>query len=422
MALTATFVACEKNELEIIPNDTNGVISEFQQSDKEIQLLLAKSLRESLENEGNELLSILTELSNEQFDMDYDVLGVPFLKSLQRGSFRSSSILSLIDEDIMNSIEKEYPLLNFYIPFTIEDFENANDYLIVLWPELENDGKEYHVEAINKKGERLTLSSLEEPALPYIVIGYNERVQLIDNEGDLRSSNQPSTLYKTNSYIYILPEQFDPKNYVENRNLFNNIETRSGGYRNTSAYGMSEMIKSARFASLSAIDRVEGWGKGQPEVSAKVAFYKVSDPTLEKRILDLLKNVTNDEEKILKTLDSFSKDLIHGEVSINMDNQDWFSGSRWGGRKIKTNYGNWKAFRWNEQGLPSMCKYKFYEMDGKSPVEPSVSFKGVTITFKINAGTQDIGEGTVFYADPLGIEYSVSGNNFFFTIDQEQRY
>ena len=31
--------------------------------------------------------------------------------------------VSLIDEDIMNSIEKEYPLLNFYIPFTIEDFE-----------------------------------------------------------------------------------------------------------------------------------------------------------------------------------------------------------------------------------------------------------------------------------------------------------
>lgn len=419
VAFFTTLSACEKENATLVDNmeeyDANANIT----TSRNIRHHLAEAMISEINKEGSNFLNVLTKLSNQQFDMDYDVLGVSLLKNISDIQARSSNS-SFISGSILTQIEKDYPLLNFYVPFASEDFETAKDYYVVIWPEDGEDGSEYKIPAYNKAGEKKELSSVKEPDVPYIVIGNNERVKISENTVAPKSVSD-ANIYKTDFYTYTLPDKYNPL-YDDPTLSANLTQTRvAGGKRNISDTGMSEIIKSARFSSIDAINKVEGWGKGQPEVAAKAAYYKVSDPILENRIIDLLKNVSNDEGKILEVLSKYSSDLLHGEIRFDMGKKGWFSGSRWSGRKVAKVNGNWKVFRWNEQGLPTLVKYRFYEEDS-NPAEPTVEFKGVKLTIKINAGTQDIGECDVLYNDPLGIEYSTAGSNFYFTIDQEKIY
>lgn len=295
-------------------------------------------------------------------------------------------------QELLDSIAEFEPLLNIYMP-DWGDLSQYDDFLIAVLPKGANGQKGYKLDAYNKKGDLIILDSKKEPNIPYMVIGYNERVNLSPNTGERSSS-----ILQTKYYTYELKTTYIPTTIAsESYNTLADENRVAPKVRKRSIFDGKnyEVIKMARFLSRDALRNVEEWTRGNPEMFCKVYY---------------------------KKLGSFF-DFAVGHVSIhdiNLGEDDWYTGSRtWiGGNdwKVVDNYGNWRVFRWAPTALMTKIAYAFYEDD--EGVRVRASFSGREISVTVENG-EYVGSDWVFFQDSLGKTYKLS-NSFEFVIDQEK--
>lgn len=346
-----------------------------------------------------------------KFDGDHDFL-VASLATEKQSSVRRSEdggyhhlLNSLIDgvnrltsssydehswAELLDSIAKQEPLLNIYMP-DWGDLSQYDDFLVVVSPRQVNEREGYVLKAYNKKGEVVLLNSKEEPKLPYLVVGYNERVEAEPNTG-----GRSASFLRTKYYSYTLNEGYIPLHSEEADEIDDSVRAKPKVRKRSIVDRKSyEVIKMARFLSKRALQDVEDWSRGAPEVFCKVYY---------KRLGSLF-------------------DFAVGHVTVQevrLGEDGWYSGSRswlkfnpW---KVVENWGNWRVLRWVPTALMTKMLYLFYEKDGE--VKVTVNFSSREFTASVSDGDL-VGSDWVLFADPLGKKYQVS-NTFEFIIDQEK--
>jgi len=220
------FFSCQNDEeysvLTTTSPSTEGKINEELENSKieNNAYKLASVLHNAITTKDNSFLKLLQKETKKKFDGDYDFLVSNFRQGTTRSSndierlYQSLLVPQNIDkslysrahravtqsflDNLLDSISKSEPLLNIYMP-DWGDLSQYDDFLIVISPKEVNEHEEYTLKAYNMKGDTILLSSKKEPDLPYLVIGYNERVNV-----KTKMENSSSTFLRTPYYSYEL--------------------------------------------------------------------------------------------------------------------------------------------------------------------------------------------------------------------------
>lgn len=341
-----------------------------------------------------QIFSCLKEEALKQIDGDFDVF---LAKSLSKDIVSKSgvSLFDLINDQLLKTkttasydfdgfvdhCKRQCPLLQIYMPDD-QDFSNMSDFItVILFPNFK-DGKDKSVKAFNSKGEIISISALEEPEVPYMVIGLNERFDLMADKTNIKSYRDQKPYFTTEYHTYYLSDTFRKKDPLEK--IMETKNTRAN--RNTSDKNIYDVITRARFMSRDAIRNIESWMRGKPEVWGRLVFHQLGSP------LDF---------------------ILAGStvISLDMGEDNWYTGKR---RKPNpcNNYGNWQCVRWVPLAKQTKMKYIFVEEDN-----------GFSITINNNLtinlhGGDNIGEQYVFFRDNINRTYPVS-NVFEFEIGQK---
>lgn len=344
---------------------------------------MAKYLNQATQNKT--FISLLANEAKQQIDGDYNVL---FAKSFNTKERTENNLLnSFIDgltltmainertEDFisfLNEVQQKSPLLNIYFPqdLEIEDFFNSQEFFTVILDPFFSDTENSTVYAYNKNGELVELSANEEPSVPYIVVGLNERITLTPETAITRSTSEP--IFTNEYHSFYLPDCF---NKEKETFIPSTYGTQRGNRSNP------DVISRARFKSSSAIKEVEKWLRGAPEVHLTV-IYADKSPA-----------------------DVILGPLLHN-LQFNLGDNNWYTGPR---RKKKPcdNFGNWSITNWINCQKTYM-RYHFHEMDNKF----KVTVNGWEVQF---SGGDLIGDSKVNYSDNLGQTYHI-GNMFEFDV------
>lgn len=355
------------------PNLKNVMTKSVENDESYYVNKMAEHLNKAIQDPA--VLEVLKEEAKKQMDGDYDVL---LAQAFANGSTLSgNSVLSAVatkvsvsrssamDEfmALVEGFKKEAPLLNVYLPDD-QDFGAANDFLTVILEPSFNDREDHVVKAFNRRGDLIEISADEEPELPYMVVGINERITL-EPQTVLTRSSEPA-IFSNEYHSYYLPDCF---NQVKKDSF---IPQTRASYRNDRQN--SDVISRAKFKSSAAIKNVEKWVRGAPEVHLTVVY-------ADKSILDVL-----------------TGPLLHN-LQYNLGDNGWYRGKR---RKKRPcdNYGNWYITNWKNV-QKSYMKYHFHEMDNHF----KVTVAGWEIQF---SGGNLIGDCKVNYGDALGTTYHMS--------------
>lgn len=320
----------------------------------------------------------LQEEAARQIDGDFNVLLAKSIHSQVRATnplnaalstqLESRSTSEATTSSLIEEIKKNAPLLNVYFPEGQK--LDQDEFLTVILDPSFDDSKDKTVKAFNKKGEIVEISADEEPDVPYMVIGINERITLTSETGLTRSTSGP--IFTNEYHSYYLPDCFNkekkafiPSTYASHRGNRSN----------------PDVISRAKFKSSNAIKRVEKWMRGAPEVHLTV-IYADKSPA-----------------------DIVFGPLLHN-LQFNLGDKNWYTGPR-RKKRPRDNFGNWYITNWTNCQKTYM-KYHFHEMDNKF----KVTVNGWEVKF---SGGDLIGDSKVNYSDNLGTTYHI-GDMFEFDI------
>lgn len=130
--------------------------------------------------------------ANIQFDGDYDILLHSFTKKRINNAKNSKTVMDLLCENIseetlirksksgkniIEELQKKYPLLQISVPVNIEKWITDNYVpLITFLPENYDEKTHKEITAYDQYGKKYAISTIEKPTEPVIVIGMNERI------------------------------------------------------------------------------------------------------------------------------------------------------------------------------------------------------------------------------------------------------
>lgn len=410
------FSSCQKDSDNILvaPQSTQTSTNALNSEQDALNLIASGLLKAS--QKDNLFAPSLSRLSQEKFDGDFDYLAVKLydgseLRSSEQGvsSLMRESLIEVIGENagkIIKEIAQKYPLINIYTPFEENDFLSAKDFLIVVDNISGKDGEGYLLSAYNKKGELVRLSSSEEPTIPYIVVGRNERVEVVTNN-TLRSLKSPEMVYhKNETYSFLLKNNRLSNitckgdklrsSLLDDDLVWDDLDLDLGTYRSPDEKYRYDYISQAEFMSKTALQRVENWSRGQPEVILTIYYDSVLSDLPETQIY-------SDKYKL----------------TFDLGEDGWYSGSRsWlkkGKFTVRTNTTGWYLARWNTIAKPTQMRYYFIEEDGDFVINLKYKDFGVE-NIDLSGHAELIGETIVDYKDSLPREYPL-GNTFKFTLD-----
>lgn len=392
LCLTIGSLSCQSDE-EFLNLQNDAILEEKQDSERDYIFQMASFLNESIKEK--QVLEALKDEAAKQIDGDYDVLLAYALDANATKSSRSGmNLLELISnklpltvkngkmnfQDFVENFKVTAPLLNVYLPED-QDFSNMENFLTVILYSDFRDGKDQIVKALNVKGEIVEISAFEEPDVPYMVVGINERFDLSPQNIDNRIYSTQSPVFRTKYHNYYLSQSFEKKDQLQRM-----IELRSLKRSSTDSESY-EVITRAKFRSRDAIRSVESWVRGKPEVEARVVFHNKGS---------LL-------------------DFVLGEatsMSIYMGENNWYTGKR---RKPNPcdNYGNWFVVRWAPLAKQTKMKYIFGERDNGFNITLNDN-----LSFSVHGG-DDMGSQYVHWKDNLNQTYPTS-NLFEFEIGQRK--
>lgn len=385
--------SCQSDEVSMLYEQqtetsrrSNTLRNEANYNDFQYIKEFAKYINIAIQNK--DFTSLLCDEAESKIDGDYDILFANSFNSITRGGknlrdvfIESTNLLrkegSCDIETFIDCAQENCPLLNMYFPqdFDKDSILNSDEFLIVMLDPTFSDSnsKDSTVLAYNKKGDIINIPVDEEPSVPYIVIGINERFELQPVQ---TSKLNFAPALTTKFHNYYLPDC-----YKQSKNKFESAILASCQRDNKDA---DDIITRARFTSSEAIKDVEKWFRGAPEVHLTVVYADKTAP-----------------------LDYIIGQLIHS-ISVPMGENNWYTGSR---RKKKPcdNFGNWHTIRWNVAAQKTYMTYKFAEKDNGFKIKVNS-----LISLSIEGG-DDIGQTQVAYTDELGRLY-VCSNRFEFNL------
>lgn len=384
--LLVVLCGCHSNQLfeQCIADADDSSVSLYNVLEDEHYYVKKMAQYLSVATKNHDFVSLLAEEANQKIDGDYDIL---VAKSFNIGERSDSKLLNSFLSSLPNTVvakeageahifsflraaQKYSPLLNIYFPQDVEEkWLHTDEFLTIILEPSFSDTTDSIVYAYNQRGEQIVLSVDEEPLVPYIVVGINERISFSPDSTLARSINEP--IFKNEYYSFYLPEYFNNEMKI--------VETLYNNYRGERSN--PDVISRARFKSSDAIKAVEKWLRGAPEVHLTVIYADYSPA------------------------DIIMGPLLHN-LQFNLGDNNWYKGKR---RKKRPcdNYGNWSITSWTNC-QKSYMKYHFHEMDNKF----KVSINGWDVQF---SGGDLIGDSKVNYSDVLGTTYHI-GNMFEFDI------
>lgn len=371
--LVISFSCQNDQEFEIISERQNTLENEVKNSYEENYYV--HKMAELLSNaiaKSPEVVKFLQKKAEQKIDGDFDVLLSQIIDTgnsndqlYEAISIYNKANISKVDLGrLIDDVKRNVPLLNIYFPPTDQEKIN-NDFLTIILEPSFDDSKDRVVQAINKKGEIIEITTDEEPEIPYMVVGINERLIPVPKEEISYITNR--AVFSSEYYSYYLPNCY-------------NVEDEKFPFIVPTAIGVKErgleqdIISRAKFKSSDAIKAVEKWLRGAPEVHLTVIYADYSP-------VDLLVGP-----------------LLHN-LEFNLGDDNWYTGPR---RKKNPcdNYGNWYTTDWINCQKKYM-KYHFTEMDNGF----SITINGWDINV---SGGDLIGGCKVNYQDVSGKTYHIS--------------
>ena len=213
MALTATFVACEKMDMDKpIGNTDNSNIGK-----ESVIENFAKALAVVL-HENEECRDLIKTEALKKINHDYDVLYMLVKdKELNNGATLTSLMLDHISSEDLEFMIKSFPTLTIFVPSLPENSFSCDSWDIQTQiPDVAirsiNNSKTYCFDAL---GNDYFLENDEIPGFPIVVLKINERIKVSSNSNSLalRSSDKSDS-------------QFD---FIDD--IFNNIYSKGGTRR-----------------------------------------------------------------------------------------------------------------------------------------------------------------------------------------------
>jgi hypothetical protein len=257
MFLCILFYSCENKEIQIenfsnnsvttlVPNNLVSASSfaNVRQSGEEKGISaemeenygkFAKALAKALENES--FRSFIKTEAMKKFDGDYDIL----VESVKNVSIDGKDFKSYFEKGEIERLLTEDPRLNIALPLHIDKWDVKKNKLLVA---VLRDEDQQATKAFDSKGKQYFISQQNEPDVPVIVAGYNERTDIIDGKAILKKMFKNSTASKSS------------------KNL--RVQSCTFPYRQNNQY---EYLLFMKYLDLG---QYEGWLRGAPETVLKV--------------------------------------------------------------------------------------------------------------------------------------------------------
>ena len=144
-------------------------------NDEELFEIVAKRLSKKMKIP--QFRKALKEEAEKRFDGDFDIL----LQNVTKNGFHGSNLFTHLKE--LEIDESAHPLLNLAIPVNIEKWDTENfEILVAAWINEEIP----FVKAYDSNGKEYLLDQIKEPNVPVLVVGYNERV---NTNGELKKAD-----------------------------------------------------------------------------------------------------------------------------------------------------------------------------------------------------------------------------------------
>lgn len=237
MALTATFVACEKNEISHIINNGSNNESinriEMDKAKKEFVLILSKAVSKNVD-----IRVFLKKEALKMIDNDYDVF-YPLVKDqVISGDKTFRDVLKDFDlKSMLDDIERALPLLTIYVPnlpsnFSADTWKPILEIPYVISDVCNNDSLSYCLDG----REIINLPYFYIPSFPVLVVKNNERI--------VRKSNN----FTRNTNISDLNDEFA---FIDES--FNGVKSNNGNNIQTK----SNIVESNEISSIYNIDHLK---------------------------------------------------------------------------------------------------------------------------------------------------------------------
>lgn len=341
--------SCEKNEREfdkgnskidvevLIPNTAKVI----QNSKERLSYLdgqadyeeFAKMLAATLKDK--EVRKFLKDEANKKFDGDFDILFSKIAKNEISGFSMESKMKSNEKKGSSSFLSATKNVkLNISIPVLIEKWDDKKQIpLVAVAVNAEEDTK--YIKAFDHTGKVYLIDNINEPNLPVIVIGENERMDFESNN----LINYPNTMTKGAR--------------IQNINCVSPFRIN----------GKNERWKGMKLSS-SGLSNIEVWSKGAPEI-----------------LVDIFAPTSGGWNSVLKIGGS-------GGSKYEPTNRNDIKDKWWYG-----NGGNLDVamFNWNTATIAKTVKFYFWERDEQTNVSKTISLSG---SYKIPA-TQGFPETTV---------------------------
>ena len=336
--------SCDKNDGVVSPeSEPVGIISAEQvQYDPQMEAI-AKALAASMGEESVRTL-IKTE-ALKKFDGDYDIL----YQKIGNQNVGGKTLSTLLNENSQKGNEKsrtlpisqfavQMPLLNIGVPVNAEKWNTSNfEPLVVISPSsvVKDETKLTLVKAYDKAGKVHWLDAKKAPDFPVVVVGLNERVEILANG---IASIKKGLIFTNNG---------EDKKQVE---LYEDPDGGGGGGGGgtcTAPYFSGIVLKGYNSGNISAI---ESWFNGGPEIRMTCAYANQNG------------NSVN----------------IFGETQGNLHNPDrsWVNNTWW---DLNDYLFNWQS------SYGDLVTFVLWEEDAGTLINIPVTVKGKFLGAEINA-------------------------------------
>ncbi len=397
MISAMVFAGCEKNEMQTEANSPNESNRTFVYNKGKYELY-SKKLFDAVLNslDDNDFKRFIKTEAIKQFDGDYDVLLATTLEQKIEISQKSCNLTfgeylipkleestqKVLHDEInyLDSILKYCPLIQISVPeleeSSTEDWDYTSDEVLLAYLPTEFDEKTYdYITAYNKNGETVQLSLDTLPSVTVIVIGNNERVEIL-NQDNSKNSNL-NLYYRGKYYDYTLSDSY--QSYAETTE---NITTSEKGANSIDRdnYSGKDYLYKGKFESRQAFRQVESWPSGRPEFKVIIVYSDRNGSTL----------TANSVVKILSKDGWIKRYVFYTDIvtkTIDVPVFTWY----------KDRFGLYMKYHWIEQDNGDTSS----EVSTTLSNEYSDSFTGsVTVKTTIKDGDDEAGEAIVEYEDP----------------------
>lgn len=372
-ALLAELFAASLNE-ETVAQELSEMVSLERDGDREVlleeilpdeSLRSSSSLYSSLESSFNNSKHLRSTNSNTSLSN---------FKTFESFAEHLISIDPLVQVAVVSKYEED-PAINL----------KKDDVLVVYLPEDYDDQKEMWLTAYDKTGKAHLIKSSEEPNVPVIVIGDNERVIPVAKGDAVVKDKNLGKLYLEGKYqdYYLRPDIINIIDGPIYHPVYPKPTPKQPKYDRERHPDYDEYLESANFENQSAMRKYESFWRGRPEM--KYTVIPVKAPGMK----------------------------FSGECT----NKGWGKGAI---KKL-----NIRLFNWNREDFGNYYLVHWTEVDGGpiSEVTPKIQGEvfGIKIeaSFKIDLGSKDdeVGGAIVSYKDKAlsGQKYDI-GEMFHFSI------